>query len=181
MLYLLFQIGPDRYAVEARQAVEVLPFLELKRLPHAPRGVAGCFNYRGRHVTAIDLCELTYGRPAGELLSTRIILLKYQVPGQPAPSRQTPGDSPDRAPVFGLIAEHATGMMHRDARDFEPTGVRAGGASYHGPILMDGQGPVQLLHPEHLLTEAVRALIAGQLRPELSSVTAPPALGAAPA
>ena len=69
MLYLLFQIGKDRYAIEARHAVEVLPFVDLEKIPQAlsapsapsqrPRGVAGIFNYRGQPVVAVDLCELT--------------------------------------------------------------------------------------------------------------------------
>src|SRR5580765_2744872 len=76
MLFLLFQIGNDRYAIEAQQAIEVVPLVELKRLPHAARGVAGLFNYRGRPVPAIDLSELTSGRTSRECLSTRIIIVE---------------------------------------------------------------------------------------------------------
>jgi len=51
MLFLLFQLGQDRYALEASRVIEVLPLVSLKRIPQAPRGVAGLFNYRGRPVT----------------------------------------------------------------------------------------------------------------------------------
>ena len=47
MLFLLFQLGKDRYALEASRVVEVVPLLALKQLPQAPKGVAGIFNYRG--------------------------------------------------------------------------------------------------------------------------------------
>ena len=40
MLYLLFELGKDRYALEAGQVMEVLPLLEFKRIPHAIKGVA---------------------------------------------------------------------------------------------------------------------------------------------
>jgi chemotaxis-related protein WspB len=148
MLFLLFKIGNDRYALEASHAIEVIPFVALKKIPHAPRGVAGIFNYRGQPVPAIDLCELTSGRPARERLSTRIILTKH-----PNPSGQTR--------LLGLIAEHATEMMRRDERDFRDTGVKVGTAPYLGPVIMDNQGVIQLLHASRLagLDEGVRELL----------------------
>src|SRR5215471_14522815 len=77
MLFLLFQLGNDRYALEARRVVEAVPLLELTRLPQAPKGVAGIFNYRGHPVPAIDLCELTLGVAASERFSTRIIIVHH--------------------------------------------------------------------------------------------------------
>jgi chemotaxis-related protein WspB len=64
MLFLLFQLGKERYALQASRVVEVVPLLELKQLPQAPKGVAGIINYRGRPVPVVDLCALTLG-PAG--------------------------------------------------------------------------------------------------------------------
>lgn len=146
MLFLLFQIGNDRYALEAKHAVEVIPFLALKKIPHAPHGVAGIFNYRGRPVPAVDLCDLTFGRPARELLSTRIIVVRFN-------------DQAGEAQWLGLIAEHATGMMRREERDFVSAGVKVGNAPYLGPVVMDEKGVIQLLHAEHLLTENLRHLL----------------------
>lgn len=161
MLFLLFQIGNDRYALEARQALEVLPLLSLKKIPQSPRGVAGIFNYRGRPVPAIDLSDLTFGRPARERLSTRIILIQHT-------------DSSGQPRLLGLIAEHATEMMRREQREFvdlpcgigggelaaglggvipQGEGVRSGTAPYLGPVLMDEKGVIQLLHAQHLLAE----------------------------
>ena len=65
MLLLLFQVGGDRYALDARRVVEVIPLVKMQRIPRAPKGVAGLFNYRGRPVAAVDLSELMLGRPAG--------------------------------------------------------------------------------------------------------------------
>ncbi len=146
MLCLLFQIGNDRYALEAKYAVEVIPFLALRHIPQAPRGVAGIFNYRGRPVPAVDLCELTIGQPARERLSTRIILVNYT-------------DSQGRDRLLGLIAEHATEMMRRDAQDFVDSGVRSNSAPYLGPVVMDDKGVIQLLRAQHLLPENMRDLL----------------------
>ena len=77
MLFLLFHLGKDRYVLEAGRVVKVLPMVDLKKIPEAPRGVAGIFNYHGQPVPAVDLSELTLGQPAGERLSTRIILIHY--------------------------------------------------------------------------------------------------------
>jgi chemotaxis-related protein WspB len=80
MLFVLFHLGQERYALDAQRVVEVVPLLALKKLAQAPRGVAGMFIYRGRPVPALDLCELTLGRPAVEHLSTRIIIVNHSSP-----------------------------------------------------------------------------------------------------
>lgn len=151
MLFLLFQIGNDRYALEARHALEVIPFVALKKIPQAPRGVAGIFNYRGQPVPAVDLCELTFGRPARELLSTRIIVVRF-------------ADPAGRPQWLGLIAEHATGMIRREEGDFRDAGIKVGSAPYLGPVVMDEQGVIQLLHAHELLTESVREMLLAQTR-----------------
>jgi chemotaxis-related protein WspB len=146
MLYLLFQIGNERYALEASRVVEVVPLLNLKEIPQAPRGLAGIFNYRGRPVPAVDLCELAMGKPAGERLSTRIIVV---------------GITADSGAKFlvGLIAERATETLKRSSRDFIETGVKVGQAPYLGPVLMDGTRAIQLLHEQKLLSEPVRKML----------------------
>ena len=146
MLYLLFQLGNERYALEASRVVEVVPLLHLKEIPQAPRGLAGIFNYRGRPVPAVDLCELAMGEPASESLSTRIIVV---------------GITSDSGAKFlvGLIAERATEILKRPSRDFIDTGVKVGHAPYLGPVLMDGTRAIQLLHEQKLLSEPVRKML----------------------
>ena len=39
MLFILFQLGRDRYALDAAQVAEVLPLMELKALPRGRPGV----------------------------------------------------------------------------------------------------------------------------------------------
>jgi chemotaxis-related protein WspB len=146
MLFLLFQLGQDRYALEASRVVEVLPLLTMKRLPQAPRGVVGIFNYRGQPVPAIDLSELTLGQPASERLSTRIIVMRYL-------------DAAGATHLFGLVAERATETLRRDAREFVQAGLKIGAAPYLGPVLMDSQGPIQWINEQRLLPEPVRRLL----------------------
>jgi chemotaxis-related protein WspB len=145
-LFLLFQLGHDHYALDAGRVIEVLPLLDLKKIPHAPRGVAGVFNYHGQPVPAVDLSELTSGQPASEKLSTRIILVNYS-------------DDEGKNHLLGLIAERATEMIRRNKSDFHDTGVKLHGAPYLGPVLTDKKGVVQLVHEQKLLSENLREFL----------------------
>lgn len=146
MLFLVFRIGDDRYAVEARSVVEVIPMLGLKRIPQAPKGVAGLFNYRGEAVPALDLAELTTGRPATERLSTRILVIQMDINGR------------GLRPV-GVIAEHATSMLQKRPEDFVDTGITPGTAPYLGPVLLDDQGVIQWIQEQKLLPERLRRVL----------------------
>lgn len=110
MLFLLFQIGDDRYALAAELVEEVLPLVRLKSVRHAPPGIVGSFDYRGEFVPVIDLSETELGRPAEALLSTRIIMTRY------------PGDG-ERFRRVGLIAERATETLRCDPADFAPFAI----------------------------------------------------------
>jgi chemotaxis-related protein WspB len=146
MLFLIFQLGKDRYALDASRVVEVLPLVALKRIPQAPKGVAGILNYRGRPVPAIDLSELTVGQPSRERLSTRIIIVNC------------PGEN-NSGQLLGLVAEHATEMLRKEAKDFMEPGVNVTAAPYLGPVLMDGKGMVQWVNEQKLLSEPLRQLL----------------------
>ena len=141
MLFLLFQLGNERYALEASRVVEVVPLVALKSLPQTPKGVAGIFNYRGQPVPAVDLCALTVGEPAKEHLSTRIIVVKLE------------GDG-DR--LVGLIAEHATEMLRKEPGEFMESGLRIKAAPYLGGVFLDPNGPIQRVHEQRLLSDTLR-------------------------
>lgn len=145
MLFLTFQLGRDRYAIEANRVLEVLPLLALKPLPQAPSGVAGIFNLRGQPVPAIDLNELSFGRPAGERLTTRIIVVEHT-------------DAAGRNYPLGLIAEYVTQTLRKEPKDFVNPGVTLAQAPYLGPVLMDLEGPIQWLHTEYVVSEPIRQL-----------------------
>jgi len=105
MLFLLLQLGDDRYALKASQIVEVLPLLQLKKLPQSPAGVAGVMDYRNSPVPVLDLSELAIQRPSHPKLSTRIIVVNL-------------ADGQDEVRLVGLIAENVTETLRRDADDF---------------------------------------------------------------
>jgi chemotaxis-related protein WspB len=143
MLFLLFSLGRDRYAFDVGQIAEVLPLVRIKPVPQAPPGVAGLFSYRGQPVPIVDLSELLLGRPAPARLSTRLILVHY--PNSHGSSR-----------LLGLIAEHATDTMRREAGDFTASGIGQGHAACDGPVTTDEHGVIQWLDVKALLPATLR-------------------------
>lgn len=151
-LFLLFQLGKDRYALEVGQVAEVLPLVSLKLIPQAPLAVAGIFDFRGDPVPVIDLSQMALGRPAQQRLSTRIILVHYP-------------DSYGEKHLLGLIAERVTETMRREPSDFVASGVDNDAAPYLGPVATDVRGLIQWVQVEQLLTPAVRDLLFSQTEP----------------
>jgi chemotaxis-related protein WspB len=143
MLFLQFQIGQERYLLDSAQLEEVLPLLRFKRLPHAPAGVAGLFDYHGQPVPVLDLSELMQGVPAQRSLSTRLIVARYPLP-----------DGATRP--LGLIAENATAMLRRAADDFADGGLTPAGAPYLGLVTSDGHGLLQWVEVAKLLPDSLR-------------------------
>lgn len=162
MLFLIFELGPDRYALPAAQIAEVLPVVRIKRVPHAPAGVIGVFDYHGAPVPVIDLSELTLGRPAAPRLSTRLVVVSY-------PDRRSQGEDQDQgrgqgqSHLLGLIAERATDTMRLDPADFVASGITTGRAPYLGHVTTSSHGVVQRIDVEDLLPDAVREILFEQL------------------
>jgi chemotaxis-related protein WspB len=146
VLFLLFQLGDDRYALDARQVVEVLPLVEFKQIPQAPPAILGAFNYRGTATPLLDLSQLALGRPAQARLSTRIVVLDFS-------------DGEGRSRLLGLLAERVSETLRRDASQFQDAGVDLPEARYLGPVTTDEQGLVQWVRVEQLLSPDVRLLL----------------------
>jgi chemotaxis-related protein WspB len=150
MLFLLFRLGADRYALAAGDVGEILPMVEIKALPGAPAAIAGLINYRGRPVPVIDLNALALGRPARERLSTRILLARYDA--ENGASRW-----------LGLIAEQATEMIRRSGADFVPADVDNDATPYFGPVASDPDGLIQWIDPAKLLPPEIRDMLFRQV------------------
>ena len=143
MLFILFQLDRDWYALDAAQVAEVLPLVHVKAIPQAPPGVAGVFTYRGAPVPVIDLSQITLDRPARARLSTRLILVHYH-------------DTTGARRLLGLIAEQATETMRREREDFVPSGVTA---AFLGPVATDARGLIQWVDVDQLLPASVRDVL----------------------
>ena len=144
MLFLVFHFGDDRYVLNTGQISEVLPMVQLKRIPQAPPGVAGAFNYRGVPVPVVDLVQLMLGRPARAHLSTRLVLTTYL-------------DETGNERQLGLVAERATDTIRLNPMDFGPCGITNDGAAYLGPVTADAGGLIQWVDPSKILVPSTSA------------------------
>jgi chemotaxis-related protein WspB len=148
VLFLLFHLDEDCYALPAAQIAEVLPLLQPKRVPQAPAAVAGIIDCRGTTVPVVDLCQLALGRPARRRFSTRIILVRQRDPGGAGAGR-----------LLGLIVERATRTFSCDPAGFEQSGLSNTQARYLGPIVRSPGGLVQRIEIDELLTPELCTLL----------------------
>jgi chemotaxis-related protein WspB len=142
VLFLLFTLGEQRFALPAREVVEVLPLVALKAIPQAPSWVGGVFAYRGQVVPVIDLCQMALGSPAIRRTSTRLVLVNYP-PGQ----------------CLGLVLEHASETLRCEPDEFKPYGLSNPRTPYLGPIRQDPRGLLQWITVGELLDEQARSLL----------------------
>jgi chemotaxis-related protein WspB len=101
MLFLLLELGRDRYALDARQVAEVLPLVDITRLPQAPPSVG--------HTRLLGLiaerATNTVRREAADFVAS--------------------GVTNDKAPYLGPVATDARGLMQwLDAGTLLPVSVR---------------------------------------------------------
>ncbi len=143
MLFLLFQLGEVRYALDARQIAAVLPLVGVVQIPQSPPAVAGILDYRGAPVPVIDLSQVLLGRPALRRLHTRIVLVHF------------PDDS-GAMHLLGLIAERATEALRREPTEFTASGVSA---PHLGPVATDERGLAQRIEVNQLLPASLRDLL----------------------
>ena len=150
MLMLLFYVGGDRYALDTKRVIEVIPRVTLKKVYHAPEYIAGLFNYRGCLVPVIDFCHLINGTPSHPYLSTRIILINCQGSNQSQPQSPNEGSI---TRILGLMAERVTDTLNKSEREFINPGIKVEDSPYLGEMITDEQGMIQFLQVENLLPE----------------------------
>jgi chemotaxis-related protein WspB len=143
MLFVVFHIGQDRYALESGRVIEVLPLLKLKAVPQAAQGVAGILNLRGKLVPVLDLNQMTLGVPAGRRVSTRVIIADFSAEAGPGK-------------WLGIIAERLTNTVRLDEGAFETPPVGSAGATFLGPVARDASGIIQRITVDKLLTPEAR-------------------------
>ena len=129
MLVLMFEAGGHRYALETRDVVEVVPWVQLQLVAGSPDYVAGYFSHRGEVIPAIDPGRLACGIPCQCRFNSRLIIL--DVSGTEGSHR------------VGLLAERVS------TAQLQPGGNGKTGA--WGPLLLDEQGLFQLIELRRLL------------------------------
>jgi chemotaxis-related protein WspB len=149
MLLLLFEIGSDRYALDARQIIEVVPLVRLKLIPNTPDHIAGLMNYRGAAIPVIDLCRLLTDIPCENSFSTRIIIVKHPVE--------------NNGEVFlALMANNVTETVQTSLEAMPPSGTIMAETLYGGGSGSDSSELIQWFDVEKIIPEKDFLLPAGE-------------------
>jgi chemotaxis-related protein WspB len=148
MLFILFTLDGERYAIDATQVERVMPLTPQsppKTIPGSPSWVAGVLDHEGTPLPVIDLPALALGRPAAQLMSTRVVLVRYPHAGT--------------VRLLALLLEGATRTLRLPVDAFHDAGIDMPHARYLGPVASEAGGLVQWIRVEHLLPDDVKALL----------------------
>ena len=163
MLFLLFELDGERYALDAAQIVEVRALAPVKSIPGAPPWIAGAIDQRGEPVPVIDVAQLALGRAARRLRSTRLVVVRYRrhdaQPGARGDSDSDSDGNGNGERMLGLIVEHATQTCRIDPARFADSGIATPHARWLGPVAGDASGFVQWVDVRRMLDDDARALL----------------------
>ncbi|OJA23491.1 chemotaxis protein CheW [Burkholderia ubonensis] len=157
MLFLLFELDGERYALEATRIVEVLALAPLKSIPGAPPWIAGAIDRHGKPVPVVDVAQLALGRAARRLRSTRLVVVRYHTPDAQPDAPPDSGSAAGR--MLGLIVEHATQTCRIDPARFADSGIATPHARWLGPVAGDASGFVQWVDVRRMLDDDARTLL----------------------
>ena len=138
MPMLLFSAGDNRYVIDNRYVLRVIPHISTKKLPYTSNYVEGLLNFGGKPLPIIDFCKLIEQRIAREAFDSRIIIL------------HDPDVISTTQSIFGLLAEKVTNILPLNEEDFGETGFHLQQFPYLDGIHNDQQGGViqSVLVPE---------------------------------
>lgn len=140
MLLLKFEIGAAAYALDSACIEEVVPWVQLRPVPHAPAFLPGVFHYRGKVIPVIDVGLLLGQEAALDRLSTRIIVVRTTRNGRR---------------LLGLLAGRVSDLVRVESAQLQPPAVQLTGAPYLGPVAQTPEGLMQLLNVDHVLPESL--------------------------
>jgi chemotaxis-related protein WspB len=139
MLALMCKAAGNRYAVDARQVLEVVPRVRLQTVAGAPAWLTGMCVYRGRILPVLDLAHLATGTACPNQWSSRIVLIEYA------------------SLVFGLIVDQVA-VTQLSADRLGPSSSSACMTPL-GAMSLDDEGMFQLLEVSRILTAERRAAL----------------------
>ena len=148
MLLLMFRTGKVQYAIDTKRVVEVVPRVDFRALPHSPAYLQGLLGYRGQVVPVIDFSVLVGNLPCPDLLSSRVILTAFT-------------SQNGRSRLIGLLAENVSRVHHVELDQVISPAMNLEEAPYLGGVLNRGDGWVQLVVADKLLSVRMQAALFG--------------------
>ena len=152
MVYLLFHIEGDPFAIPASRVERVVPFVSLTPLPKAPACVRGMLNYRREAVPVLDVAMILGKVPTQSVLSSRLLLTQSFTAPRSASSK-----------LMALLVPSAVETQSFESEQFISSGIKVADADSLGLVVSYQDRLVQIIEIEKLVPESIKqALIAGQ-------------------
>jgi len=149
MLWLLFQVENNRYALDSRQVTAVASMVNLRKIPQSPPFISGVFHCKNKIVPAVDLSQLLIGKPSKILYSTRIILIDVVLA--------------DKGTfTLGLIAEKVVDTVQKAETELMDSDLTIEDADYLGKFFFHEEETIQCITVDHLISESVRDVLINQ-------------------
>ena len=133
MLYLIFEISNYHYAITAASIVEVVPRIQVQKLPNTPEYFSGLMNYGGKPIPIIDFSSLISDIPSSHALYTRIVIMK------------NPSEISNHQ-LIGIIAEKVTQTAYYQPDEFKDSGVNNARFPFFGGIIQNERGMIRLIN-----------------------------------
>ena len=154
MQAVIFHVGPERFAIDTRSIVEVIPGVAARPIPAAHEALVGVIDYRGHVVPVLDLCRLFGRGDCPVRMSNRILMCDVASSGAASDE-----DEGRREPeLLGVLAEDVTrvAVLDPEAAGTHP-GPETPGVGGLGRILRDGGGLLQLVEVGEIIPPDVLA------------------------
>lgn len=129
MLLLLFYCGSACFALDCDTIVEVFPKVKLKKIPGQSEKdafLAGLFNYGGKPIPVIDICQLIEKRPCSHSMHTRLILIEIE------------------SHLLAIMAEKVIETVDLAREQFVESGLQLEGLSFLRGVFSEGDRSIQL-------------------------------------
>lgn len=129
MLMLLFYCGSAGFALDCETIVEVFPKVKLKKIPgqgEKKAFLAGLFNYGGKPIPVIDICQLIEKRPCSDSMHTRILLIEKD------------------GHLLALMGEKVTETLDLSKEQFIESGLKLEGLPFLRGVYSEGDRSIQL-------------------------------------
>jgi chemotaxis-related protein WspB len=144
MHVLLWTISGRRFAVPTAQVVEIVPVVHHRSIPHAPPGVRGWINYRGRLILLLDVAVLLGHGETPSRMVNRILVVEY-------PSQQAGSGN-----LLGLLVEEVLGSETVDTSKPAPGAhCQLPETPFLGPVLLHESNTIQFVEIARLPVPAI--------------------------
>jgi chemotaxis-related protein WspB len=142
VLFLIFKIENEKYAIPAKEIVEVVDLVHFTKIPQTPGYIKGLMNYRGKVLPVIDLPFLFLKRDFKPMLSTRIILMNYKVK--------------KRIEIIGVVAENITETLNFDKNSIKKSGIKLDTLPYLGKVISNNNEIIHILEITKILPKELK-------------------------